>query len=132
MSASGLAFQAKLTLCGVSVAAERLTIDQAIKSNLRRKTGDFGVRFVSRIVKRKQGGNLNDSAGDSQTRGQGSQKSLKEAANCGGESGGTDGLAGVGEVDSAAYTKIQGLGQTMCTEVGVQCRRDWQGSLCRW
>jgi hypothetical protein len=40
-------------------------------------------------------------------------------------------IAGVGEVDNAAYSELKRLGEAMCEDVRVQCQVAWDGPTCR-
>lgn len=40
-------------------------------------------------------------------------------------------IAGIGEVDAAAFAALRQYGDAMCAEVGVQCTADWDGRSCR-
>jgi S-adenosylhomocysteine hydrolase len=40
-------------------------------------------------------------------------------------------IAGVGEVDSAAYSEMQRWGEAMCENVRTQCQAAWDGASCR-
>jgi hypothetical protein len=40
-------------------------------------------------------------------------------------------IAGVGEVDSAAYLELKRQGEAMCADVRVQCQAAWDGPTCR-
>lgn len=40
-------------------------------------------------------------------------------------------IAGVGEVDAAAFAALRRYGEAMCREVGTQCAADWEGRSCR-
>lgn len=40
-------------------------------------------------------------------------------------------IAGVGEVDAAAFAALRGFGDSMCREVRAQCASDWEGRSCR-
>lgn len=40
-------------------------------------------------------------------------------------------IAGVGEVDRAAFVALRSYGDAMCKEVGSQCALHWQGPSCR-
>jgi hypothetical protein len=40
-------------------------------------------------------------------------------------------IAGVGEVDNAAYSELKRLGEAMCVDVREQCQIAWDGPTCR-
>lgn len=40
-------------------------------------------------------------------------------------------IAGVGEVDGAAFAALRNAGEAMCGDVVQACRSDWQGNTCR-
>jgi hypothetical protein len=40
-------------------------------------------------------------------------------------------IAGVGEVDAAAFAALRAAGDQMCSEAAVACRKDWSGNTCR-
>ena len=40
-------------------------------------------------------------------------------------------VAGLGEVDGAAFAALRNAGDAMCAEVAESCRSDWQGNACR-
>jgi hypothetical protein len=40
-------------------------------------------------------------------------------------------IAGVGEVDAAAFAALRAAGTEMCTEAAAACRQDWNGNTCR-
>jgi hypothetical protein len=40
-------------------------------------------------------------------------------------------IAGVGEVDNAAYLALRRLGDEMCADVREQCQTAWDGPTCR-
>jgi hypothetical protein len=40
-------------------------------------------------------------------------------------------IAGVGEVDNAAYSELKRLGEAMCADIRVQCQAAWDGPTCR-
>jgi hypothetical protein len=40
-------------------------------------------------------------------------------------------IAGVGEVDAAAFDAIRSYGNEMCQAVGAQCASEWEGANCR-
>ena len=40
-------------------------------------------------------------------------------------------IAGIGEVDSAAFAALRSWGESMCREVGTQCAADWEGASCQ-
>jgi hypothetical protein len=40
-------------------------------------------------------------------------------------------IAGLGEVDAAAFDAIRSYGNEMCQAVGAQCTSDWEGANCR-
>lgn len=40
-------------------------------------------------------------------------------------------IAGVGEVDAAAYADLQRHGDAMCQSAGAHCQTDWHGAACR-
>ena len=40
-------------------------------------------------------------------------------------------IAGVGEVDAAAFAALRAAGTEMCTEAATACRKDWSGNTCR-
>lgn len=40
-------------------------------------------------------------------------------------------IAGVGEVDAAAFTALRAAGNQMCGDAAAACRQDWNGNTCR-
>jgi len=40
-------------------------------------------------------------------------------------------IAGVGEVDAAAFTALRAAGKQMCEDAAAACRQDWNGNTCR-
>ena len=40
-------------------------------------------------------------------------------------------IAGVGEVDAAAFAALRAAGDQMCSEAAAACRTDWNGKTCR-
>lgn len=40
-------------------------------------------------------------------------------------------IAGVGEVDASAFAALRAVGDQMCSEAAVACRKDWSGNTCR-
>jgi hypothetical protein len=40
-------------------------------------------------------------------------------------------IAGVGEVDAAAFSALRAAGDQMCSEAAVACRKEWNGNTCR-
>jgi hypothetical protein len=40
-------------------------------------------------------------------------------------------IAGVGEVDGAAYSQMQSWGNAMCENVRTQCQTAWDGASCQ-
>jgi hypothetical protein len=40
-------------------------------------------------------------------------------------------IAGVGEVDAAAFATLRAAGTEMCNEAAAACRQDWNGNTCR-
>ena len=40
-------------------------------------------------------------------------------------------IAGVGEVDAAAFAALRAAGDQMCNEAAVACGKDWNGNTCR-
>lgn len=40
-------------------------------------------------------------------------------------------IAGVGEVDAAAFAALRSYGDAMCREVGTQCAADWGSRSCQ-
>ncbi len=40
-------------------------------------------------------------------------------------------IAGVGEVDAAAFAALRAAGNQMCAEAATACSKDWNGNTCR-
>ena len=40
-------------------------------------------------------------------------------------------IAGVGEVDAAAFATLRAAGTEMCNEAATACRQDWNSNTCR-
>jgi hypothetical protein len=40
-------------------------------------------------------------------------------------------IAGIGEVDAQAFSRLKEAGDAMCNEVEQQCKTDWGGQSCR-
>jgi hypothetical protein len=40
-------------------------------------------------------------------------------------------IAGVGEVDAQAFSRLREAGDAMCQEVAVECETDWAGQACK-
>jgi hypothetical protein len=40
-------------------------------------------------------------------------------------------IAGVGEVDAKAFSKLREAGDAMCQEMALQCQTDWLGQACK-
>ena len=40
-------------------------------------------------------------------------------------------IAGIGEVDAAAFATLRAAGTEMCNEAATACRQDWNSNTCR-
>jgi hypothetical protein len=40
-------------------------------------------------------------------------------------------IAGVGEVDARAFSRLRQAGDSMCEELVQDCKTDWSGQSCR-
>jgi hypothetical protein len=40
-------------------------------------------------------------------------------------------IAGLGEVDAQAFSRLRAAGDTMCQDVAAQCQADWAGQTCK-